>query len=271
MLRKHEIDLIAGLAEGSLEDESEARALVDRSEEARAEYEAQKVAYEALRGAEPVSMSESEKAALHRDLWTTLQQTPQATAQKAPWYLRLAPVAAALFVIVGLGAVLTQGVLTQESGDEAATVETFANASEGLSVESTAEGGERSDAADTTEGMGADADDGAADLADEEAAQMAPALATAFGEIADAIRTQGDIGDATATLRSLEAGEELEEAAECLESAGIPNHSILGEFEDPSGSEATYLAVVQSNEDIGPDTRVLFVDTGACEIAHVEG
>jgi len=270
MLRKHEIELIAGLVEGSLEDESEARALIDRSDEARSEYEAQKYAYEALSSAEPVSMTESEKAVLHRDLWTALRQDPQPNPKKTPWYYRLAPVAAALFVVVGLGAVLTQGVLTQQAGDEAATLETFADGAEESSADTAAAGNERAESANTTETISADADDGAADFTDDATAALAPALATAFNEIAESVRTRSDMGEA-ATFRSLGAADELEEAGRCLESAGLPDYSILGEFEDPSGSDTTYLVTVQPDDDIGPETRVFFIETGACELAHVEG
>lgn len=271
MLRRHEIDLIAGLVEGSLEDESEARALIARSNEALAEYKAQKVGYEALRSVEPVSLTETEKAALHRDLWTALQQAPQRAARKTPWYIRLAPVAAALFVIVGLGAVLTQGVLTQLSGNEAATVDTFAGASDGRSAETTqADSGGTEEAPDTTVAMGEDADDGAADLADEEAAQMAPALATAFAQIADAVRTPSDVSEIVG-FQAFEASEELEGMEQCLERAGLPDYSIFGELEDPSEGEATYLVAVPSDGEIGPATQVAFIETGSCEIAHVEG
>jgi hypothetical protein len=271
MLRKHEIDLIAGLVEGDLQDESEAHGLIERSEEARAEYEAQKVAYEALSDSEPVFMTESEKATLHRDLWTALREDPRPTSPKAPWYYRLAPVAAALFVIIGLGAVLTQGVLNQQSGDDAATVETFAEASEGLSAETAqADRGGTDEAAVTTEATSEDGADGAVDLADEEAAPMAPLLQEAFTEVADAVRTRSNMGDAAA-FRPLGAVAELEDAAACLDSAGLPNYSILGEFEDPSGGESTYLVVVQSNDEVGPDTQVVFIDTGSCQIAHVDG
>lgn len=271
MLRKHEIDLIAELVEGSLEDESEARALIERSNEARTEYETQKVAYEALHNAGPASMTESEKATLHRDLWTALRHDPQPAPTKAPWYSRLAPVAAALFVVIGLGAVLTQGVLNQQSGDEAATAETFAEASDGLAAETTrTESGGTEEAADTTEAMSDDAGGEAAELGDEDSAPLARALTTAFTDIAEAVRTKGDISEVV-TFRSFATSEELEEVSQCLEGAGLPNYMTFGEFDDPAGGETTYLVAVQSNDEIGPDTQVVFIDTGTCEIAHVEG
>lgn len=106
-MRDRDIELIAALAEGSLEDETEARALIASSEEHLLEYEAQKQAIEALGSVEPARMTDVEKAALHRDVWTEVTSSTTSKT-KTPWYYRLAPVAASLFVVVGIGAVLTQ-------------------------------------------------------------------------------------------------------------------------------------------------------------------
>ena len=273
MLRKHEIDLIAGLVEGELEDESEARALIERSAEARAEYEAQRTAFEALRTEGTVAMTEAERAALHRDVWTALRHEPQATATKTPWYNRLAPVAAALFVVIGLAAVLSQGVLSQQAGDEA-TAESFGEISRGLSADTT-EGDDGGDveSADTAQAFGEGEDgDGAADMTDEEAAPTAPSLPEEqFAQIAEMVRS-GDVGNVDG-MRSLVTSAELEEASSCLETAGVGNYMILGEvlLEDDQGSDdAEYFVVVQSNDDLGPDTQVIFIDTASCQIAHVE-
>lgn len=268
MLRKHEIELIARLVEGNLDDESEARALLERSEQARAEYEAQKTAYDALRSAGPVTMTESEKAALRRDTWTALRQDPQPKARKVPWYYKLAPVAAALSLVIGLAAVLTQG------SNDAGEADSFDEISESLSADTTQADSGAIESAETTRAASGDGDDGAeADMADEEAAPTARSLEDVFAQIAEAVRTRDDMGDA-AEIFPLGAREEVEEAARCLESAGLPNYSILGEFEAPSvsgDSPTTYLVVVQSNDEIGPDTQVVFIDTGTCRIAHVEG
>jgi hypothetical protein len=105
-MRDHERELIAALVEGRLDDESEARALVASSPELHEEYEAQLLAYRALTGAGSVSLSEAERAELHRDVWTALRHRSEAPARGA-WYLRAAAVAAGLFVVVGLAAVLS--------------------------------------------------------------------------------------------------------------------------------------------------------------------
>lgn len=106
-MRDHELELIAALVEGRLEDETAARALIESAPEYREEYEAQKLAYESLRGMGSAVMSEAERAGLHREVWTELRGAPVATTGR-PWYYRWVPVAAGLFVVVGVTAVLSQ-------------------------------------------------------------------------------------------------------------------------------------------------------------------
>ncbi len=108
-MRDHELELIAALAEGRLEDESEARALIASSAEHLAEYEAQKLAFETLRSTPPAAMTDIERAALHRDVWTELRSPVPVGASGNPWYYRWMPVAAGMFVVVGLVAVINQG------------------------------------------------------------------------------------------------------------------------------------------------------------------
>src|ERR687892_348665 len=101
-MRDQDLELIAALVEGRLDDETEARALIASSAEAREEYEAQKRAYESLAAMGTAHLTETERATLHRDLWTELRggDTPERT--KTPWYVRWSPVAAGLFVVVGI-------------------------------------------------------------------------------------------------------------------------------------------------------------------------
>ncbi|HSM45432.1 MAG TPA: hypothetical protein VK969_10490, partial [Acidimicrobiia bacterium] len=73
-MRDDQIELIAALVEGRLEDESEARALIDSAPEFREEYEGQKTAYEMLTRVGTASLSDGERSALHRDVWTSLRQ-----------------------------------------------------------------------------------------------------------------------------------------------------------------------------------------------------
>ncbi len=120
-MHDHDLDLIAALAEGSLHDETAARALVENCPECREEYAGQRAAIEFLASAPEVSMTELERAGLHRDLWTELRSAP-ATTKQVPWWYRWSYVAAGLFVVVGLAGVLS-GQLGQ--GDQGAALETF--------------------------------------------------------------------------------------------------------------------------------------------------
>ena len=108
-MRDNELELIAALAEGSLEDETLARALIESSEEHRTAYEAQKLAIDALRGADTVLMDDTERAMLRGDLWAALRAGQPAQGTASPWYYRWAPVAAGLLVVVGLIAVINRG------------------------------------------------------------------------------------------------------------------------------------------------------------------
>ncbi|MGH8945655.1 MAG: hypothetical protein ACRDVL_05860, partial [Acidimicrobiia bacterium] len=63
-MNEREHQLIAALAEGSLEDESEARSLLERSDEAQAEYRLQVAALQALVEVGSASLQETERAEL---------------------------------------------------------------------------------------------------------------------------------------------------------------------------------------------------------------
>lgn len=128
-MHDHDLDLIAALAEGSLRDETVARAQVEACPDCRDEYQGQRAAIEFLASAPEVSMTELERAGLHRDLWIELRNEPAAAAKKSPWWYRWSYVAAGLFVVVGLA-----GVLNGQfgSGDQGAVVETFSEIGSGL-------------------------------------------------------------------------------------------------------------------------------------------
>lgn len=127
-MHDHDLDLIAALAEGSLGDETVARARMETCSECRDEYRGQRAAIEFLASAPEVSMTEFERAGLHRDLWTELRNEPVAT-NRSPWWYRWSYVAAGLFVVVGLAGVLN-GQFGQ--GDQGAALETFSEIGSGL-------------------------------------------------------------------------------------------------------------------------------------------
>jgi|GEM_PF-1279122 len=108
-MNRRELELLAALAEGRLEDEREALSLVKSSPEHLAEYEAQKAAVQALRSAPAAELTEHERAALRRDVWAALAA---GAAPAAPRARRWAPAAAAVVVVVGSAVVLNQALVS---------------------------------------------------------------------------------------------------------------------------------------------------------------
>lgn len=116
-MHKHDPDLIAAFAEGSLDaDQAQhAEALIASCNDCRSELEAQRVALATLAGAPRPQMTGAERSELHRAI--NREATP---ATGTPWYVRLAPAlsaAAVLVLVVGVAGVMLRGSST---GDEAA-------------------------------------------------------------------------------------------------------------------------------------------------------
>ena len=269
MLRKRDTELIAGLVEGTLEDETEARALLERSDEARAEYEAQRIVYSALRSAPAPSLSPDERSVLRREIWTELRRDPSSAPGRAPWIYRVAaPVTAALVLVVGVVALLNQGF--QGSADE--TANTLAGALSSDTTESaTSEFLESAE-----DGASAPADDGSAggDQAAEDLSPEAMEQEEFFSTVAELVRSGGL---ATASrLQRYSAGEpDFQDAESCLERAGLTDYAVFGEATnvEPGDQQMTptrYLVLTRADAEIGPETEVTFVSIEACEIVHIE-
>lgn len=263
-MREREIELIAALAEGALEDETEARALLESSAEARAEYEAQLAAIEALTSVEPADLTDQERAVLHRDLWTELSSDRQPTGRQAiPWYLRLSYVAAGLFVVVGLVAVLSQGGEDAADLGGEATAELQAEGAPDTTVAPDSAlgrdeaGGDdgSADMADTTESM---AEEGAAD------AMEAPAVdPDELSRLADLARS-GTL-DETEANAALPADADPD-TAECIARAGLEEHAVISVVD----VDGTYLLAVPAAEPLEEGTTVVFVGTATCEIVYID-
>ena len=272
-MREHELELIAALAEGRLENEAEARALIASSEEARAEFEAQTTALEVLEGASSVRMADAERASLRRDLWTELRAPAPATASSRPWYFRWTPVAAGMFVLVGLVAVLSQsgGLGGMEAADQGADGTTLA-------------------ASETTDAV-AEELDGAGDDAGGEAAEQ-PTVSTTSNA------TDGDLGasapPAAAAFYSAEAedirsGEETgpqtraqdtpspDELQDCLEQAGLGAYQVQDVNPAPDETDGAevpdeavpYIAAIPRDADLA-NAEVVFVALDMCEVIHID-
>lgn len=284
-MRDHELELIAALAEGRLEDETEARALIASSEEHREEYEAQKRALHALDGAAPATLSEFEKASLHREVWSQLR-SPATEPARQPWYYRWAPVAAGMFVVVGLVAVLNQGGepegATPVNADlDAGTDTTAASAgSEGGQDSGDGEGAEEA----PTEG-GASGETpttqvsaSAVEIEDLVAADFARALSALdhsyYSAEAESIRTSAA---ADPELQTFEESTPPPALTDCVDQSGISGYSIVGAHPAPSEDEEApapedanpYIVVKPDDQDLA-EAPLAFVDMASCEVIYVD-
>lgn len=262
-MRDHELELIAALAEGRLDDEAEARALLESAPEYREEYEAQKLALEALSRAGTAAMSEVERASLHRDLWTELRDEPAAVSRsRNPWSLRLGAVAAGLFVMVGLVAVLSQGGADQgESFDELAADVADSPATTAAAADDDARGaGDEADEPQTLEDSSG-AGDGSAAPADASAAAY-------YSEVADGVRA----GEFTESLESYDA-RSSQAADECLDRAGLEGHQAVGTLTPPAemndGGDLQLVVAVPEGTELA-DSPVAFVDLESCQLIYID-
>jgi hypothetical protein len=274
-MRDHEIELIAALVEGRLDDESEARALIASSAEYREEYEAQRLAYEALRDAGTVALGESERAALRRDLWTELRSeaTPKS---RSPWYYRWVPVTAGLFVVVGLVA-----VLGQVGGGDDASEETMSLADAPLeATTSTAEASAASDedfgesepapasgAATATTAVAEEGADSAAGDGSGETAEL-------YADEAAMVR-RGDF--AGGELEPVEDSETLSgQVSQCLDTLGIGEYRVVATLPTQT-RETTATTIGGTTTSVAPtEIESLFVaipdiaDTASVPVAFVD-
>ena len=255
------MDLIAALVEGRLEDEAEANALVASSPAHQAEYVTQKLAYEALAGLPAVELSEHERAALRRDVWTELQSQPLATASGSRWHTRWAGVAAGLFVVAGLVAVL--GTL---GGDDDATV--------------VAERGDNGAAAATTVAAQAEDITESDDFQTEELQagdQEGADTGSEPGANGDAAAPDAELADIAAALKAQPSSFARFEAAahrslspaavnECIETAGLEEHDVAGQVE---AAGLVFAVAIPDESDLttGP---ISFVRLDTCELAPTE-
>lgn len=269
-MRKNEIELIAALAEGRLEDETAARALVDSSAAHRAEYEAHKTALEALSAIPSAQLSEHESAALHRDVWTELQAQPTTAAAKAPWYYRWSYAAAGLFVIIGLVIVVDQtnpnfqptALLGSDDAGSDSFAETSGRTSSGEAATDTTDSA--ADApADDAESADAAADGASDGAADEGAELTAPAIST-LGDLAAQTR-RGELKSFQLGAANVDQAV-VDEMMSCIEVAGLAAHDVVGDVE----VEHHYIVAAPTGSEIGPETPISFVDTESCETVYTD-
>ncbi len=258
-MREHDLELIAALVEGRLEDEAEARALIESSPELAEEYEAQKLAYEAMQDAGTASLRETERATLHRDIWTELRSGPAGTSSKTPWYYRWAPVAAGLLVVVGVVSVLGQG--GEDAGEE--TVSLAADMAETTTTAADAGAAD----GDAAPGDGDDAAQAESTSEEGEAASdrtVSPEEADFFAMQAQQVRT-GEFTDSQ--LETFDSDDRTSEHTDCLTRIGLDKHRIAATTSSPDGE--ALLVTVPQEEDL-TNAPVGFVDPDVCELVYLD-
>ncbi|MGB7860451.1 MAG: hypothetical protein WBM90_08140 [Acidimicrobiia bacterium] len=251
-MRSHDVELIAALVEGRLEDETEARALVASSHSHRAEYEAQRVAYDAMSAIPGAELTEHERATLHRDVWTELRAQPRAEKRPVPWYYRWSYGAAGLFVIVGLVFVINQSSGSDDSSGETAFTEAGSALDRGLD-ESTP----TTTAAATATDAGSDG--GAAPAEESPVVAEAPDLPQ-LEELASKTR-RGVLESEDLGATNFDSAM-LDEMTKCIETAGLVDHEIVGDIE----TENHYIVAVPANLELTEETPVSFVNADTCEL-----
>jgi len=263
-MRDHDLELIAALVEGGLEDETEARALIESSPEARAEYEVQLRAHSALIGLGPVKMTEPERSALHRDVWTALRSAPTVTPPTTtPWYARWAPAAAVVaLVVVGLVGILGGGEDAANLLEIAADLDERSTSTAAASGEATA-GGE----AGGDDMAPLDAPTSTAGATSSDGGGVSPEAMQFFSAEAERVRaTDGPsntTGDDSTEQTDLES---------CLRDAGLVDHVVADTVEpeeiDGSQAEQVIIAVPEGVE--VEEATVTFVDSVTCEVVYTD-
>ena len=263
-MRDHELELIAALVEGRLDDETEARALVGSSAEHLEEYEAQKTAYEALRGAGVAKLTHSERSALHRDVWTVLRRNH--TPARHGWYRWVPVTAGVLFVLVGLVAVLGGG-----GQDAGVFAETAADVDGGSGTSAPADALARDDDG----GAGGDSDEGAV-VEESTATTMTPFGAPPEEEVAAFYSDQAErirAGEFTARMETYDAGAE-DDLHVCLETADLDGYQVVALLDPPDDVDrddtgAPVLVAVGEGTELA-DATVAFVDRSDCRLIHLD-
>ena len=247
-MHKHDLDLIAEYAAGTLGDETEARHRVASCQTCAEEYTAQSSVLAELRGMGPARMTEHERARLHRDLWTELRSPADqpAPSPTSPWRWSWAFGAAALVFV----AVALVGVMENFGGDDVA--ETFSEIGAGLNSAADASGDLRADedAAESGEG-------GEEALAPDPAAALAERYEdTPYLVIAREVRQEPKANRVLAYDES---------QLECLAESGLVDHEPISGFET-----VTDLLVAVPSETAREVAPVAFVDPEVCKVVHIE-
>ena len=258
-MRSHEQELISALVEGRLEDEAEALALIASSPALRSEYEAQKLAYDALSGIPRAQLTDHERAALRRDVWTELQAQPTSLAVRTPWYFRWSTAAAGLFIVVGFVTIMNLGGIgSQDTAAEAFPDTSITALTANRAVEEDADDGTAVPSA------------GAA-TAEDQAVIPDPTL-QAFNLLSEELRFN-DPRDSEAPSSNFQTFAAEHES--CLTEAALEGYEVVSEFfhttVDEYGTlETAYLAAVPVDQPTGPGTPIAYVVLATCTLIYID-
>jgi len=241
-MHRHNFELIAEYAQGSLDDDARARALVESCDRCRATYDEQVSALAVLSSATTASLSEHEKAALHRDVWTELRSpAPAAEKEAFGWWRSSWAIGATAVVVIGVGLI---GVLNSQDS----VIQTFSEVGSGLGGSST---------------NGLTGEDALAPEENPPTLEGSRVLDMAgYKSITNEVRSADGTTTAyaSAALPTEGTGEE-----ECLETAGLDDYLVLDNF-----GALTSLIVAVPQEETLSETPIVFVDPDSCTIVHSE-
>ena len=248
-MHKHDLDLIAEYAAGTLGDETEARARVASCQTCAEEYTAQSSVLAELSGVGQAQLTEHERARLHRDLWTELRSPVDAAPSRSanPWWRSWAFGAAAFIVV----AVALVGVMENFGGGDAA--ETFGEVGAPLDADSGGTSGE------------ARTDDQAAEDGEGTEEAFAPDVTTAADSsedipyllIAREVRQQPE---SEADVLSYDKFQ-----SECLVKSGLVDHELVSGFE--TVPDLLVAVPAAADRQVAP---VSFIETENCTVVHIE-
>ncbi len=122
MHTEEHLDLIDALVEGHSTDPAAAQRLVDTCPECREAYRAHLAVKQAVEIQPVIPLSDLERRRLRSGIWSELDTSPEPKRMTPSWY-RIAPIAAALVLVVGVGSILLN------RGGSTTTATTFAAAS----------------------------------------------------------------------------------------------------------------------------------------------
>lgn len=247
-MHKHDPDLIAAFADGSNDNEIQARALIESCGECRAEYENQVRVIAMLRQVPPVAMTDLEKAAMQRDLWTELRSQPVAAATTgSPWWYRWSYAAAGLVIVVGIAAGL--GNVIGRSGENTAV---FSEIGSGLG----------SDTGRPQSLMGQE-DAGGSDTAAGGSETTTTAAATAEGPVAfDTLAADARLKLDRSQLT--DAPEMTDEIEGCLARLGLEGQTLVEQVV----RDKDYLVTAGPEDD--PTPSIVIITVEPCEVVYTD-